>query len=110
LAAHFSARFHNIRTKTQDNAADWPMYTRDLAGTRYSQLKQIDTGNIGTLTQAWSYKLRTAAPTGRGGAGRGNGGGPNAQANAGALAAIGKTGWMFIFDRVTGKPVFGVEE
>ena len=27
-----------------------------------------------------------------------------------ALALIGKTGWMFILDRVTGKPVFGVEE
>lgn len=26
------------------------------------------------------------------------------------LAQIGKTGWMFILDRVTGKPVFGVEE
>ena len=27
-----------------------------------------------------------------------------------ALATIGKSGWMFILDRVTGKPVFGVEE
>ena len=27
-----------------------------------------------------------------------------------ALAAMGKSGWMFILDRVTGKPVFGVEE
>ena len=27
-----------------------------------------------------------------------------------ALAQIGKQGWMFILDRVTGKPVFGVEE
>jgi quinoprotein glucose dehydrogenase len=27
-----------------------------------------------------------------------------------ALAQVGKTGWMFILDRVTGKPVFGVEE
>jgi quinoprotein glucose dehydrogenase len=27
-----------------------------------------------------------------------------------ALTLIGKTGWMFILDRVTGKPVFGVEE
>jgi glucose dehydrogenase len=26
------------------------------------------------------------------------------------LAAMGKSGWMFILDRVTGKPVFGVEE
>ena len=27
-----------------------------------------------------------------------------------ALAFVGKTGWMFILDRTTGKPVFGVEE
>jgi glucose dehydrogenase len=27
-----------------------------------------------------------------------------------ALAQIGKSGWMFILNRVTGKPVFGVEE
>jgi len=27
-----------------------------------------------------------------------------------ALAQIGKTAWMFILDRTTGKPVFGVEE
>lgn len=26
------------------------------------------------------------------------------------IAQVGKTGWMFILDRVTGKPVFGVEE
>ena len=27
-----------------------------------------------------------------------------------ALVSVGKTGWMFILDRVTGKPIFGVEE
>jgi quinoprotein glucose dehydrogenase len=27
-----------------------------------------------------------------------------------ALASVGKTGWMFILDRVNGKPIFGVEE
>jgi quinoprotein glucose dehydrogenase len=27
-----------------------------------------------------------------------------------ALAQIGKSGWMFILDRTTGKPIFGVEE
>jgi quinoprotein glucose dehydrogenase len=27
-----------------------------------------------------------------------------------ALASVGKTGWMFILDRVTGRPIFGVEE
>src|SRR5436190_21906942 len=37
---------------------DWPTYNRDLAGTRYSPLTQINTANVSTLTQAWSYRLR----------------------------------------------------
>jgi glucose dehydrogenase len=52
--------------KAKDNTpkvdpGDWPAYTRDLAGTRYSPLKQITTSNVSTLTQAWTYKLRAAA-------------------------------------------------
>src|SRR2546428_5085539 len=39
-------------------AADWPMFNRDLAGTRYSPLTQINTTNVARLTQAWSYRLR----------------------------------------------------
>ena len=38
-------------------SGDWPMYNYDLAGTRHSPLTQINTRNVGTLTQAWSYKL-----------------------------------------------------
>ena len=38
---------------------DWPMYNRDLAGTRYSPLTQINTGNVTKLDQVWSYRLRT---------------------------------------------------
>jgi glucose dehydrogenase len=33
--------------------ADWPMFNRDLAGTRYSPLTQINTANVATLTKAW---------------------------------------------------------
>ena len=50
--------------KSKDNPADWPMYTRDLAGTRYSPLKQINGTNVSKLSQAWRYSLR-AAPTAR---------------------------------------------
>jgi glucose dehydrogenase len=45
-------------TKLQTSAGDWPMYSRDLAGTRYSPLAQIDAHNVAKLTQAWSRKLR----------------------------------------------------
>jgi len=37
---------------------DWPRYTRDFAGTRYSPLKQITTGNVAKLASAWSFRLR----------------------------------------------------
>jgi quinoprotein glucose dehydrogenase len=39
-------------------AADWPMYSRDLASTRYSPLTQINTDNVSKLTEAWSYAMR----------------------------------------------------
>ena len=38
------------------------MYNRDLAGTRYSPLTQINTTNVAKLTQAWAYRLQ---PEGR---------------------------------------------
>ena len=41
--------------------ADWPTYNRDLAGTRYSPLTQINSTNVSRLTQVWSYRLRPAA-------------------------------------------------
>ena len=47
--------------KTQDAAADWPTYNRDLASTRYSPLAQITPGNVQKLVQAWSYRLRPDA-------------------------------------------------
>jgi len=34
---------------------DWPRYTGDLAGTRYSRLKQINTTNVAKLTTAWTF-------------------------------------------------------
>ena len=43
---------------------DWPRYTRDLAGTHFSPLDQINTANVGALAPAWSFKVR---PEGGGG-------------------------------------------
>jgi glucose dehydrogenase len=79
--------------KDKDNGADWPTYTRDLAGTRYSPLTQINRSNVAKLVPAWTYGLRAAAappapaaaggvaedgaaaPAGRGAGGRGGRGG-----------------------------------
>jgi quinoprotein glucose dehydrogenase len=35
---------------------DWPLYTADLHGTKYSPLQQIDAGNFDELEVAWSFK------------------------------------------------------
>jgi len=40
---------------------DWPTYGHDLAGTRYSPLKQIDAGNVTRLTRAWTYHMAGGA-------------------------------------------------
>ena len=38
-------------------AADWPTYNRDLAGTRYSPLDQINTRTVSALREVWSYRF-----------------------------------------------------
>ena len=62
------------------SGADWPMYRRDLAGTGYSPLVQINTGNVATLTQVWTYGLQSDAPAAAGSPGRGGPGGVNSEA------------------------------
>ena len=42
---------------------DWPMFNRDLAGTRYSPLKQIDATNVARLTKAWQYRFNREGKT-----------------------------------------------
>jgi glucose dehydrogenase len=37
--------------------ADWPYYSRDLAGTRFSPLTQIDTRNVSRLARVWSVPV-----------------------------------------------------
>ena len=41
----------------KDTGADWPMFNRDLAGTRYSPLTQINTTNVAKLTKTWTYRF-----------------------------------------------------
>jgi quinoprotein glucose dehydrogenase len=52
-------------TRASDN--DWPMYSRDLTGSRFSPLAEINVGNVAQLTQAWSVTL--TMPAGRRGGG-----------------------------------------
>ena len=45
-------------------ATDWPTYNHDLAGTRFSPLKQITRANVGKLKLAWQYKVGPNQPNG----------------------------------------------
>jgi len=51
------------RPAEPQKAADWPMFNRDLAGTRYSPLTQINTANVGTLTKVWTYLFNREGKT-----------------------------------------------
>ncbi len=45
-------------------AGDWPSYNRDLGGTRFSPLQQIEANNVAELKQAWVYPLGRNTTTG----------------------------------------------
>src|SRR5437773_719191 len=44
--------------KTFNPATDWPMFSHDLAATRFSPLKQINTSNVAALKLAWKMPYR----------------------------------------------------
>jgi len=41
---------------------DWPYYTADLRGTKYSPLDQINASNFGKLEVAWRFKTDHLGP------------------------------------------------
>jgi alcohol dehydrogenase (cytochrome c) len=43
--------------KAQEDPATWVMYGRNYAGWRYSELKQIDTGNVASLRPQWIFQM-----------------------------------------------------
>src|SRR5262245_38725746 len=42
---------------------EWPMYTADLRGSKYSPLDQIDGTNFNRLQMAWAFKTDNLGPT-----------------------------------------------
>src|SRR5262245_8338232 len=42
---------------------EWPMYTADLRGSKYSPLDQINAANFNRLQLAWSFKTDSLSPT-----------------------------------------------
>jgi len=69
-----------ISASDSPSGADWPMYRHDLAGTGYSALVQINTRNVATLRQVWSYSLQSDTPAAAATTGRGGAGGANSEA------------------------------
>src|SRR5690606_7736563 len=51
------ARAAAAEAPARDRAGEWPMYNRDLGGTRYSPLTQITPANVANLREAWVYQL-----------------------------------------------------
>ena len=50
-------------TASAQQGVDWPMFNRDLAGTRYSPLTQINAANVANLTRAWTYAFNREGKT-----------------------------------------------
>jgi len=79
--------------RSQQPSGDWPMYSYNLAGTRFSPLTEINGGNVGRLAQAWSVRL--TQPAGRRGGGpppRGEGPAPGGEGTAPAGRGAGAAG------------------
>ena len=103
---------------------DWPTYGRDLAGTRYSPLKQIDSGNVSKLVRAWTYHMTAEStapkrpaegnevPAGPG-RGRGGGGGRVSEVSpliiGGVMYITTGYGRVVALEPETGKPIWTYE-
>ncbi len=59
-----------VQTASAQNAADWPMFNRDLAGTRYSPLTQINSTNVSKLVKTWTYPFERTGKSIKGGSPR----------------------------------------
>src|SRR5262245_58232012 len=58
IAAQIPAITAQQAVRTPNPGTDWPMFSHDLAATRFSPLKQINAGNVSKLTLAWSMPYR----------------------------------------------------
>src|SRR5512138_644571 len=97
------------RPASSPDDRDWPMYSRDATGSRFSPLDDINTGNVSRLAQAWSVQLTMPAGRRGGGAAPAAGAAPRgAGAGAGAAAADGEGGAAGSNPQVTPIVVAGV--
>ena len=59
-------------TLLQPLAGDWPTYSGDYTGQRFSRLTQIDRGNVKRMTLAWTARMNTSVRDPSRAAGGGN--------------------------------------
>src|SRR6478609_11275628 len=45
----------SVTVSVTAQSLEWPYYGGDAGGKRYSELKQINTGNVASLQRAWTY-------------------------------------------------------
>ena len=89
--------------------SDWPMYRYDNAGTGYSPLAQIDTKNVGNLSQAWTFSLQSDAPPAANPRGRGGAGGVNSEATpivVGGVMYVPTANRIVALESETGKVIW----
>ena len=93
---------------------DWPMYGRDLAGTKFSPLKQVTAENVSRLQPAWNLTL-VERPAPVPGQGRGRGaGGPELLSNPevtpivvnGVMYLLAAGNQILALDAATGKEIW----
>jgi len=58
IALQIAAITAQQSVKSPSPSTDWPMFSHDLAGTRFSPLKQISPGNVSKLKLAWRMPYR----------------------------------------------------
>jgi quinoprotein glucose dehydrogenase len=64
LAVAAALALVSAQERPSSTDADWPMYNRDLRGTRHSPLTQITPANVSRLREAWTFKLGRQPDTG----------------------------------------------
>ena len=57
LPVHAGVTYQDLLKPAADN---WLTYSGDFASRRYSLLKQIHTGNVGSLVSKWAYSIKDA--------------------------------------------------
>src|SRR5438034_1357053 len=62
LAARAAAQPAQTRPPFTTKGGEWPSYTGDTRGSRYSPLDQINAGNFGSLEVAWRFKTDSLGP------------------------------------------------